>query len=303
MPKETFSAIEPGDVVRLHVASGYTIHTVRRVDFLKSFAWMWGGRGPHCGVPMSHLSLVRKSNSDDRFAVWLDTMRIRSADPSRRAHFDAWERLQNLASDQAELIAGQAEALDDVKRLTRELGVALNGEDGAAPQASLCDIVAQVKAMQLLQARAGEQARKREAILNEARDLGSPGQTPVATVREAKTDNASPVDACPDCNGTGTCFDLIKHTGNGKMATMPIMCPRCSCHLRDNGQPYLTQNGEFRNATDGHSPERPRNQDNKRPDGCFVDAGRAPSAAGDGDCQADGHHIRKRCANHEGMDA
>ena len=35
-------------------------------------------------------------------------------------------------------------ALDDVKRLTRELDVALNG-DGAAQQASLCDIVCQVK--------------------------------------------------------------------------------------------------------------------------------------------------------------
>lgn len=33
---------------------------------------------------------------------------------------------------------------DDVKRLTRELDVALNGE-GAARQASLCDIVAQVR--------------------------------------------------------------------------------------------------------------------------------------------------------------
>lgn len=34
----------------------------------------------------------------------------------------------------------------DVKRLTRELDVLLNGEDGAARQASLCDLVAQVQA-------------------------------------------------------------------------------------------------------------------------------------------------------------
>lgn len=33
---------------------------------------------------------------------------------------------------------------NDHKRLVRELDVALNG-DGAAPQASLCDIVGQVK--------------------------------------------------------------------------------------------------------------------------------------------------------------
>ena len=34
---------------------------------------------------------------------------------------------------------------DDVKRLVRRLDVAINGENGAAPQASLCDIVAQVE--------------------------------------------------------------------------------------------------------------------------------------------------------------
>ena len=36
------------------------------------------------------------------------------------------------------------ECLDDVNRLTKELDIALNG-DGAAEQASLCDIVCQVK--------------------------------------------------------------------------------------------------------------------------------------------------------------
>jgi len=35
-------------------------------------------------------------------------------------------------------------AADDVNRLVRELDVLLNGEDGAAKQASLCDIVSQV---------------------------------------------------------------------------------------------------------------------------------------------------------------
>ena len=41
--------------------------------------------------------------------------------------------------------AGNWIAADDVRRLTREIDVALNGEAGAAPQASLCDIAAQVK--------------------------------------------------------------------------------------------------------------------------------------------------------------
>lgn len=35
-------------------------------------------------------------------------------------------------------------AADDVKRLVRELDVALNGKEGAAQQASLCDVVSQV---------------------------------------------------------------------------------------------------------------------------------------------------------------
>jgi hypothetical protein len=35
---------------------------------------------------------------------------------------------------------------EDHKRLVRRLDVALNGEAGAAPRASLCDIVAQVEA-------------------------------------------------------------------------------------------------------------------------------------------------------------
>lgn len=39
----------------------------------------------------------------------------------------------------------QQQALDDKRRLTRELDVLLNGEEGAAAQASLCDIVAQVR--------------------------------------------------------------------------------------------------------------------------------------------------------------
>lgn len=37
--------------------------------------------------------------------------------------------------------------MEDHKRLVRELDVLINGEDGAARQASLCDLVAQVRAM------------------------------------------------------------------------------------------------------------------------------------------------------------
>ncbi len=44
-------------------------------------------------------------------------------------------------------IADYEEVLADHRRLVRELDIALNGEDGAARQASLCDIVSQVKSI------------------------------------------------------------------------------------------------------------------------------------------------------------
>ena len=49
------------------------------------------------------------------------------------------------------LVDAHEEAKADHQRLVRELDVMLNGEDGAAPQASLCDIVAQVRHMKAVQ--------------------------------------------------------------------------------------------------------------------------------------------------------
>lgn len=49
---------------------------------------------------------------------------------------DEVERLEREKSDLQEV-------LDDKRRLVRELDVALNGEEGAAKQASLCDLVSQ----------------------------------------------------------------------------------------------------------------------------------------------------------------
>ena len=43
------------------------------------------------------------------------------------------------------LLADYEEVNEDKKRLVREIDVILNGEDGAAKQASLCDIVAQLR--------------------------------------------------------------------------------------------------------------------------------------------------------------
>lgn len=47
-------------------------------------------------------------------------------------------------------IADYEEVLADHRRLVRRLDVALNGEEGAAKQASLCDIVAQVEGAELV---------------------------------------------------------------------------------------------------------------------------------------------------------
>lgn len=52
------------------------------------------------------------------------------------------KRIATLEQQRDELL----EVQNDHHRLVRELDVLLNGSDGAAPQASLCDLVAQFKA-------------------------------------------------------------------------------------------------------------------------------------------------------------
>jgi hypothetical protein len=55
------------------------------------------------------------------------------------------EKLRDLFNTEVLANAENEMSRTDHKRLVRELDVALNGEDGAAKQAALCDIVAQVK--------------------------------------------------------------------------------------------------------------------------------------------------------------
>lgn len=71
---------------------------------------------------------------------WYDD-KVTLADTHRFA--DGW--VEELVR-RANAYDGLAEAKDDVDRLVRELDVLLNGEEGAAKQASLCDIVGQVRA-------------------------------------------------------------------------------------------------------------------------------------------------------------
>jgi hypothetical protein len=51
--------------------------------------------------------------------------------------FDALSSLRAVIAERDEL----KEVLDDKRRLTRELDVAMHGEEGAAKQASLCDLI------------------------------------------------------------------------------------------------------------------------------------------------------------------
>lgn len=53
------------------------------------------------------------------------------------------------ARDAADELEGLYRAMDYHRQLVRELDVALNGEAGSAKQASLCDLVSQVKAEQI----------------------------------------------------------------------------------------------------------------------------------------------------------
>ncbi len=57
---------------------------------------------------------------------------------------DVVKRLLAEKDEWRDKYAHAMDAIDDSRRLTRELDLALNG-DGAAQQASLCDVVSQVK--------------------------------------------------------------------------------------------------------------------------------------------------------------
>jgi hypothetical protein len=88
------------------------------------------------------------------------------------------------ASEQHKPTTGNWIAADDVNRLVREIDVALNGEDGAAQQASLCDIAAQVKRAAREHAAHGNAALAH--ISNALDDLdSSPDQRPVPLLQEA----------------------------------------------------------------------------------------------------------------------
>lgn len=64
-----------------------------------------------------------------------------------RPHLRVHEEVVTVITDLEARTAGYEEALADYRRLVRKLDVALNGEEGAAEQASLCDLVHPVRSL------------------------------------------------------------------------------------------------------------------------------------------------------------
>lgn len=64
------------------------------------------------------------------------------------SHSDECSASSQAPSREEALRAASAEAQDSVDRLVREIDVILHGEEGAAPQASLCDLVGPIRALQ-----------------------------------------------------------------------------------------------------------------------------------------------------------
>lgn len=67
-----------------------------------------------------------------------------------KAAFDLYERVDDAVSEikrLRETIVDFESAYTDYKRLVREIDVIINGEDGAAKQASLCDLMGQIRTL------------------------------------------------------------------------------------------------------------------------------------------------------------
>lgn len=104
------------------------------------------------------LLLDQAKPSDDLFHAASEMQRVAAriteavGAPFRPAWCDPTMNAKALADRDGSILRRAADEIKslrawhaDTQRLVRELDVALNGEDGAAKQASLCDIVAQVK--------------------------------------------------------------------------------------------------------------------------------------------------------------
>ncbi len=85
----------------------------------------------------------------------IEKLRKQADDTSNPIYWELRNLLNEAADaleDQDQLIEDYEEVNKDKKRLVRELDVLLNGEAGAAKQASLCDIVSQLRIMKCARA-------------------------------------------------------------------------------------------------------------------------------------------------------
>lgn len=97
--------------------------------------------------------MIDVGREKERFDAWNDGLQY--SDAEECAAWRAWLAAKKQAAkelgvremDGAQPLPSQGNwiSAENVNQLVRELDVALNGEEGAAIQASLCDIVAQVK--------------------------------------------------------------------------------------------------------------------------------------------------------------
>ena len=82
------------------------------------------------------------------------------------------------------------EVLDDTRRLTRELDVAMSGEENAAKQASLCDLIPQAKRTRLevesLKAEIAADDRNVNALMDQVHELSKEKESLKAQIQEAR---------------------------------------------------------------------------------------------------------------------
>lgn len=112
----------------------------------KSKSRMCGGIGPlcpECGETTESIA-DRKREAWDTYGTGVKPWSHRVPPVSRPTVIA--DAMQEELNELIPLILAYMEAAEDHRRLVRKLDVALNGEDGAAKQASLCDIVRQVQA-------------------------------------------------------------------------------------------------------------------------------------------------------------
>jgi hypothetical protein len=100
------------------------------------------------GVSVTLAALCNANSIDLKYAANVELLRCwRKADVIRAKQ--AAKPLHSPLPETALTVADYKVMLEDHKRLVRELDVAINGEAGAAKQASLCDIVAQVRSQKI----------------------------------------------------------------------------------------------------------------------------------------------------------